>query len=123
MDPEVLLVLRLLTDRYILGETVKNEFDYNSETGFPKTYFMYDQKEKTFSNYFVYNGDYTNRKEIYISILRPLNQEIDSWMPLESYELVESYKKGELKDGKLKEIASKLDAEDNPVIMLIKHKK
>jgi hypothetical protein len=27
-----------------------------------------------------------------------------------------------LKDGKLKEIAAELDAEDNPVIMLVKHR-
>ena len=37
--------------------------------------------------------------------------------------LVEIYKKGQLKDGKLKEIASRLDEEDNPVIMLVKQKK
>ena len=28
-----------------------------------------------------------------------------------------------LKDGKLKDIAEKLDEDDNPVIMLVKHKK
>ena len=39
----------------------------------------------------------------------------------EAYELVEAYKKGELK-GKLKEIAAGLGAEDNPVIMLVKYK-
>jgi len=33
------------------------------------------------------------------------------------------YKKGQLKGGKLKEIASKLDEEDNPVIMLVKQKR
>lgn len=54
--------------------------------------------------------------------LRPVNHEIESWQPLEAHQLVESYKKGELK-GKLKEIAATLDEEDNPVIMLIKHKK
>jgi hypothetical protein len=41
---------------------------------------------------------------------------------LEAYQLVESYKRGELK-GKLKEIAATLNEESNPVIMLIKHKK
>jgi len=40
---------------------------------------------------------------------------------LESYQLVESYSKNELK-GKLKEIAAKLKEEDNPVIMLVKQK-
>lgn len=36
--------------------------------------------------------------------------------------LVESYEKEEL-TGKLKEIAAGLDEEDNPVIVLVKHKK
>jgi len=36
--------------------------------------------------------------------------------------LVEANREGKLK-GKLKEIASKLDEEDNPVFMLLKHKK
>lgn len=42
---------------------------------------------------------------------------------LSASRLVEIYKKEQLKDGKLKEIASKLNEEDNPVIMLVKQKK
>ena len=52
----------------------------------------------------------------------PLNGEIPSCQYLEAWELVKDYKAGRLK-GELKEIASKLGEEDNPVIMLIKHKK
>ena len=103
-------------------ETIKNVYNWNTQDGFPKTYFMYDTKEKSFSGYTVYNGDFTTKKEIYMSATKPVNHEIESWYPLEAYKLVESYKKGELK-GKLKEIAAKLDEDSNPVIMLIKHKK
>ena len=56
-----------------------------------------------------------------MSMIKPINHEITSWNSLEAYQLVESYNKGELK-GQLKEIASKLDEDSNPVIMLIKHK-
>jgi hypothetical protein len=122
MNPGVFLVLRLLSDRYIFMETIKNEYNFNTQQGFPRTFFMYDRQEKTFFEHAVYNGDYSIKKEIYMSALRPVNHEIESWQPLEAYQLVESYKKGELK-GRLKEIASKLDEEDNPVIMLVKHKK
>ena len=52
-----------------------------------------------------------------------VNHEIAIYQSLDAFKLVESYKNGELKDGKLKDISAKLDAEDNPVIMLIKHKK
>ena len=52
-----------------------------------------------------------------------LNNEIAFYRKIESYELVEAYEKGELKDGKLKEIAAQLNPESNPVIMIAKHKK
>jgi hypothetical protein len=55
-------------------------------------------------------------------IQKNINGGIVFWQKIESFELVESYEKGELK-GKLKEIAAELDAEDNPVIMLVKNKK
>jgi hypothetical protein len=123
MDPEAVLFLRFLSDRYYFMESMKNEYNFDTGRGFPITSFsMYDKQEKAFFGYYVYNGDYSIKKEIYMNVLRPVNHEIESWQPLEAHQLVESYKKGELK-GKLKEIAAKLDEEDNPVIMLIKHKK
>ena len=42
---------------------------------------------------------------------------------LEAADLVEAYEDGKLKDGPLKEIASTLDEEDNPIIMIAKYKK
>jgi hypothetical protein len=123
MNPEVMLQLRLISDRYIFMETIENIYDFNKQSGFPKKYFMYDRQEKTFAGYTIYNGEYLTPKEIYMSAFRRLiNHDIESWLRLESHELVELYKKGELK-GKLKEIAAELDEESNPVIMLIKHKK
>ena len=103
-------------------ETFKNVYDFDTKEGFPKTFFMYDRQEKDFFGYIVYNGDYSTKKEIYLNVLRPVNHEIDSWQLLEAYQLIESYKKGEL-NGKLKEIAATLDEDSNPVIMLVKHKK
>jgi hypothetical protein len=70
----------------------------------------------------MYNDDYSSKKTVNMSV-RTRNKEIAFWQKIEAYQLVESYKKGEIKNGKLKEIASKLDEEDNPVIMLVKHKK
>ena len=121
-DPSIALIFRFFSDRYYFMETVKNEFDLDTKEGFYKTFFMYDKQEKACFNYTIYDGDYSIRREMYLNMLRPVNHEIESWQPIQAHQLVESYKKGELK-GKLKEIASKLDEEDNPVIMLIKHKK
>ncbi len=122
MNPGVFLMLRQLSDHYYFFETIKNVYDFNSEKGFPKTFVMYDREEKAFFNYAVYNGDYSIKKEIYMNWLRPVNHELESWQPFEAYQLIESYEKGELK-GELKNIASTLKEDSNPVIMLIKHKK
>ena len=122
MNSKVFLLLNVLSDRYYFMETMNNEYDRNKGTGFHRTSFMYDKQENAFYKYTIYNGDYSTKKEILLNVFKPINHEIESWKGIESYQLVEDYKKGILK-GKLKEIASKLDEEDNPVIMLIKHKK
>ncbi|MFV0272209.1 MAG: 6-bladed beta-propeller [Macellibacteroides fermentans] len=122
MHPEVHLILRLLSDRYYFIETIKNVYNFDTNSGFPKTFMAYDTQEKELFNYAVYNGDYSIKKEIYMVGARPVNHEIESWYPLESPQLVESYNNGELK-GKLKKIAATLNEDSNPVIMLIKHKK
>ena len=123
MSPKVFFLLSFCSDRYYFMETMKYEYDWNTRTGFPRTSFVYDRQEKAFFECTLYNGDYSIKREIYLNFLKPVNHEIESWQAIEAYQLVESYKKGELKNGKLKDIAAKLDEEDNPVIMLVKHKK
>jgi hypothetical protein len=36
------------------------------------------------THYTLYNGDFSNKKEVYLSVLRPVNHEIESWQPLEA---------------------------------------
>ena len=105
LDPGVFLNLRLLSDRFLFMETIKDIYDFNKDEGFPKTFMMYDKQEKAIFNYAVYNEDFSIPKEIYMVATRPVNHEIESWYPLEAHRLVESYNKGELK-GELKEITS-----------------
>jgi len=108
-------------------EIVKKDFDPVTKT-MSSTDLLYDRQKNALFEYEVYNIDYAEKKCISFSPLnttigpRPLNDEIASWQVLEAYQLVDDYEKGQLK-GRLKEIASKLDEEDNPVIMLIKYKK
>jgi len=120
-NPEVFLMLSFFSARYYSMETIKNVYDFGTKRGFPRTFFMYDKQEKAFFGYTVYNSDYSNKKEIYMNALRPVDHEIESWQPLESIQLVKDYEDGVLK-GRLKKIAAGLKEEDNPVIMLIKHK-
>ena len=122
MNPEVFLSLELFTDRYCFMRAMKKEGKFTN-TGYvtiPQTSLMYDRQENALFEYSVFNGDFSNRK--HVGIGAPVSSEISFWQRLEAYELVEAYKKGELK-GKLKEIAAGLDSESNPVIMLVKDKK
>jgi hypothetical protein len=81
---------------------------------------VYDRKENAIFEYTIYNDDFLNRREIYMNWTL-VNNEIVTLQSLEACRLVESYEKGELK-GRLKEIATTLDDESNPV-KPVKHRK
>jgi hypothetical protein len=116
MDPEVFLFPKILTDRYYFIEKVKKE------NNFLKTDLLYDKQKKTIYEYTLYNDDYSNKQRVSMVAWETKNDEIAYWQKIESTELVESYRKGELK-GKLKEIAIGLEERSNPVIMLMKNKR
>ncbi|MFV0397826.1 MAG: BF3164 family lipoprotein [Bacteroidales bacterium] len=120
MDPEVFLFLNVVTDRYYFMGIVKKEYSFTTNKGFPSNYMMYDRQEQSMFRYTVYNNDYSNKKTV--NIFSPENSEVAFYNRINPSELVDSYKKGELK-GKLKEIAATLDEDSNPVIMVVKHKK
>ncbi len=122
MDPGFYLVLKLVSNRYYFMESIKSVYDFSKEEGFPRTYFVYDTQEKDFFRYIIYNGDYSYKKEFYMSMLTPINSKGELWATLNTFELCRDYEKGKLK-GKLKEVAATLEEDDNRVIMLVKHKK
>ena len=122
LDPELFLILRLISNRYYFMESVKNVYDFRKEEGFPRTYFMYDTQEKDFFSYIIYNGDYSYKRELYMVMFTPINAKGELWATIDAFELCRDYKKGKLK-GKLKDIAAKLGEDDNRVIMLVKPKK
>ena len=117
MEPEVFLLPLMFTERYYFMECWRKEWGNN-----PKINLMYDKQEKSTYTITIINGDFSTKRYVEIKFAA-INNEIAFWQTLEAYELVEAYKKGEIKDGKLKEIASKLNEEDNPVIMLVKYKR
>ncbi|MDR2773337.1 MAG: 6-bladed beta-propeller [Tannerella sp.] len=120
METEIFLLPVFITDRYCFMNTSGKRFNLEKMHGYPSPSLMYDKQENTLFEYTVYNDDYSNKQEIR---LKPsVNDEIAFWETLEANQLVESYRKGELK-GRLKEVAAKLNEDDNPVIMLVKHKK
>lgn len=122
MQPEVFLYTGIYTDRYYFMETVKNVFNFEKGNGFYADVLMYDKEEKAIYQVTVYNGDYAEKRPVAMTA-KSINHDIEGVTTLNAPRLVEIYKKGQLKDGPLKAIASKLDEEDNPVIMLVKQKK
>ncbi|MDR1403122.1 MAG: 6-bladed beta-propeller [Tannerellaceae bacterium] len=122
MEPEVFLYMGIYTDRYYFMQTVKNVFDFEKGDGFYTDELVYDKEEKAMFQVTVYNGDYAEKRTVAMTA-KSISREIESVTSLDASRLVEIYRKGQLKDGQLKEIASRLDEEDNSVIMLVKQKK
>lgn len=121
MEPEVFLYMGICSDRYYFMQTVKNVFNFEKGNGFYTDELVYDKEEKAIFRVSVYNNDYVEKRTVAVTA-KSINYEVEGVSSLNASRLVEIYKKGQLKNGKLKEIASALDEEDNPVIMLVKRK-
>lgn len=116
MDPEVFLFPKMMTERYDFLVSIKKKMEDNFS--FPSTNLIYDKQEKSTYTYIIRNADFEGSNvALWESSLSP---EIASYRILYAHDLVEAYEQGKLK-GRLKEIASTLDEEDNGVIMLFKH--
>lgn len=127
MEPEVFLYPSILTDRYCFFQTTKKEWDFEKNTGFPRTDLVYDKQEDAIFDCIVYNDDFIDKTPVNLwyehRVLMIVNNDGIAFIKkLEAHELLEAYEKGKLK-GRLKEIAAGLDEESNPVIMVAKYKK
>ena len=124
MIPEIFLFPGVFTDRYFFLQTVKKEYDFTTNSGFPRTDLVYDQQEKAIYEYTVLNADFSTKKLVnMVYEITLINDDGIAFVQrLEAPDLIEANENGELK-GKLKEIASTLDEESNPVLMLARYKK
>ena len=128
MSHETLLFPGILTDHYYFMIVLKE--DIGAESPWPSipnnpimatTNLVYDMPERNLFTSTVYNGDYSDNREVSMFQQSADNSEIAFWLKIDADKLVSDFKKGILK-GKLKEIATELDEEDNPIIMLVKYK-
>ena len=124
MIPEIFLFPGVFTDRYYFLQTVKKEYDFTTNSGFPRTDLVYDQQEKAIYEYTVLNADFSTKKLVnMVYEITLINDDGIAFVQrLEAPDLIVANENGELK-GKLKEIASTLDEESNPVLMLARYKK
>lgn len=126
MDPEVFLFPTIFTDRYVFMQAVERSFNFGVDKDVPRTNLIYDKTEQTAYEGEVINRDFegtpVNLWFAHRVIMEFNGGEIAFATRLEAPDLVEAYNDGKLR-GPLKEIASGLDEEDNPVIMIAKYKK
>ena len=120
-DPEILLTMGAVTDRYYFLHTVKKEFDFTTGRGFFMNDFMYDKQTNELYKAKVLNSDFVKKRSVDM-FLHPINNNgIAAVQTLSAGQLVEAYQEDGLK-GRLKEVAAGLDEESNPVVMLVKYK-
>ena len=124
---EFLLYPGIYSNRYQFMQKVKMEYDFQTREGFPRTDIAYDKIENKVYEAVVYNGDFLEKMPmklgVNIFILNIFNNEGVSFTEtLYAPDLVEALNDGKLR-GPLKEIASGLDEEDNPVILIAKYKR
>lgn len=126
MDPEVFLFPTIFTDRYVFMQAVERSFNFGVDKDVPRTNLIYDKTEQTAYEGEVINRDFegmpVNLWFAHRVIMEFNDDEIAFATRLEAPDLVEAYNDGKLR-GPLKEIASSLDEEDNPVILIAKYKK
>lgn len=115
--PPIMVSVYLFTDRYIFINTFEKEFEQTPGGD----YIVYDRKEKAF-----YRPNLLKNTADGMSLAIPLKGRTSLPRNMGIFSasaecLVERYNAGKLQ-GKLKEIASKLQEDDNPVLMLVKFK-
>ena len=103
--------------RYIFMERHEMRYDVENEEYCANTELLYDKIEKRIYEHKVYNRDFTDRRKIYI------DQKNESYIALRynAVSLIQRHEEGILA-GELAGIASKLDENDNPVVLLAKLK-
>ena len=128
MNPPVYLFTGAMTDRYYFLQTVENAYDTETGVGFTTRDLFYDKTEGEVYEYVAYNGDFTDERPLNLvckfrSTMLAVNEDDVAFVSrIDAPDLVEAYNDGKLR-GPLKEIASRLDEEDNPVILIAKYKR
>ena len=108
-------------------QVAEKEFNFDVDKDVERRDLVYDRISNEVFEVELYNDDFTEK--IPVKIMFDLfmlsfvnNEEIAFTRILSAYELVEAYNDGKLR-GPLKDIASKIDEEDNPVILIAKYKR
>lgn len=119
-DPERMITIGTVTSQYCFFHTIDKTFNPKNGRGFPHREYVYDKQTNEINMSVVLNADFTSKQQVdMVNFVQ--NGKISCAQVLQAHKLVEAYEKGEIK-GKLKEIASQLNEDSNPVIMVMSEK-
>ena len=130
MEPQIFLYPGAQTDRFCFMQAVKKEFEFfepGKRFEFYRTELVYDKLEDKIYEYTLRHSDFLDDRHFSMvydnnAIIFLNSNQYAFLMRFEAPDLVEAYNDGKLR-GPLKEIASSLDEEDNPVILIAKYKR
>ena len=116
-NPERLMTIGTVTPRYCFLQTIDKTFNPKTGRGFPSHDLVIDRQTNDIFSSVVLNDDYSSKQQVDMIRLAQ-NGKVSCVQALQAHKLIEAYEKGELK-GKLKEIASTLNEDSNPVLMIL----
>lgn len=127
MDTPIYLFPGVITSEYYFLQSVEKYYDPTTRTGFETKDLFFDKTKNALYEYHIENADFDSEQSFNLVNPRPSlsffnNDTIAFITRMEAPDLIEALNDGKLR-GPLKEIASGLDEEDNPVLMIAKYKK
>lgn len=128
MNPPIYLFTGAMTDRYYFLQAVENAYDPATKIGFTSRDLLYDTEEGTVYEYVVYNDDFIDERPLNLVYQFPnmflaVNKgDVAYVSKIDAPDLIEALNDDKLR-GSLKDIALKIDEEDNPVLIIAKYKK
>ena len=127
MDTPIYLFPGVITSEYYFLQSVEKYYDPTMRTGFETKDLFFDKTKNALYEYHIENADFDSEQSFNLVNPRPSlsffnNDTIAFITRMEAPDLIEALNDGKLR-GPLKEIASGLDEEDNPVLMVARYKK
>ncbi len=123
MNVQKYLFPHLFTEEYYFMSILEKGFNMKTMKSGPSTDIVYSTQDKQIYTYTLYNRDMADERPISLNVTMNvvLGSDIVVHKNLAADNLVDLLAKDKL-SGRLKEIASTLKEDDNPVVMLIKEK-
>lgn len=115
-QPYIALDYGLESKDYLFITAVELVYDFQTYEGFPQTPYLVDKKTGEIYHARVYNQDYADTPEYYITSYQLVSGRLVHYFSTE--ELLDALEKNQL-SGELKEMASRLSEDDNGVLMMI----